>query len=283
MNSFKKFDERQLPKKEDFYSLLNDENISDDDYQHAIDVWNTFDIQNMGEYHDLYLKSDILLLADVFENFREACLEYYILDPTHYITSPGMAWDAMPRMTEINLELVTDIDMQLFIEKGMRGGISYIANRHLKANNKYMENYNESEVSSYIIYANNLYGWAMIQPLPYGGFKWVEPKYYTEKKEGIGYIYEVDLKYPKHLHDLHNDYPVAPQKMRVSDDMLSLYCKMIKNKFGISNGNVQKLIPTLYDKEKYVLHEKNLKLYLSLGLKLKKKYIESFNLMKNHG
>ena len=172
MNSFEKFADRQLPKKEDFYSLLTDEDISDDDYQHAIDVWNTFDIQNMGEYHDLYLKSDILLLADVFENFREGCLEYYGLDPTHYITTPGLSWDAMLKMTSTNLELITDIDMLLFVEKGMRGGISYIANRHARANNKYMKFYNPEDDTTYIIYldANNLYGWAMIQPLPYGGF-----------------------------------------------------------------------------------------------------------------
>ena len=170
-------------KKKIFYSLLTDEDISDDDYQHAIDVWNTFDIQNMGEHHNLYLKSDILLLADVFENFREGCLEYYGLNPTHYITTPGLSWDAMLKMTSTNLELITDIDMLLFVEKGMRGGISYIANRHARANNKYMKFYNPEDETTYIIYldANNLYGWAMIQPLPYGGFQWVEPKLYTKK------------------------------------------------------------------------------------------------------
>ena len=111
---------------------------------------------------------------------------------------------------------------------------------------------------SYIIYldANNLYGWAMIQPLPYGGFKWVEPKYYAEKEEGIGYIYEVDLEYPDELHDLHNDYPCAPQKLCVNDEMLSEYCQDIKNKYKIGNSRVYKLIPTLNDKERYVLHEK---------------------------
>ena len=150
MDSFDKFKRKKLPCKEDFYSLLTEEDISDDDYNHAKSVWNTFKIKNMGEYHDLYLKSDILLLADVFENFREASKVNYGLDPTHYLTSPGLAWDAMLRMTGINLDLITDIDMQLFIERGMRGGISYIAHRHAVANNKYMENYNESEESSYI-------------------------------------------------------------------------------------------------------------------------------------
>ena len=142
MDSFDKFNEK-LPPKEEFYSILNDEDITDDQYKHAQNVWNTFNLKNMGEYHDLYLKSDILLLADVFENFRKTCLQYYKLDPCHYFTSPGLSWDAMLKMTDIKLELMTDIDMFQFIEKGMRGGISYIANRYGKSNNKYMKTYDE--------------------------------------------------------------------------------------------------------------------------------------------
>ena len=272
MDSFSKFNDTELPKREEFYSLLTNENISEDAYRHAKDVWNKFNLKNMGEYHDLYLKTDILLLVDVFENFRKTCLTYYKLDPLHYITSPGLAWDAMLKMTKINLELITDIDMQLFIEKGLRGGISYIAHRHAEANNKYTRNYDPDKPSSYIMYldANNLYGWAMSQPLPYRNFKWVEADSVIPKRKGVGHIYEVDLEYPKELHDLHNDYPCAPEKIKVSDDMLSDYCREIKNKFNISSGNVNKLIPTLNDKKNYVLHEENLKLYLSLGLRLKK-------------
>lgn len=135
MDSFDKFNEK-LPTKEDFFSIMNNEHISNKDYQHAQTVWETFMLKTMGEYHDLYLKSDILLLADVFENFRKTCLAYYKLDPCHYFTSPGLSWDAMLKMTNIKLELMTDIDMFQFIEKGMRGGISYIANRYGKANNK---------------------------------------------------------------------------------------------------------------------------------------------------
>ena len=278
MDSFDKFNS-PLPKKEEFYSILNNEHISDENYKHAQNVWNTFNLKNMGEYHDLYLQSDILLLTDVFENFRKTCLEYYKLDPCHYFTSPGLSWDAMLKMTDIKLELMTDVDMFQFIEKGLRGGISYIANRYGKANNKYMKDYKKDKPSKYIMYldANNLYGWAMSQYLPTGGFKWLKQnkidnldlkKYYKENKKGI--ILEVDLEYPEKLHDLHNDYPLAPEKVKVTDNMLSNYCKKIADKYNISTGLVYKLIPTLNKKEKYVLHYRNLQLYIDLGLKLTK-------------
>ena len=279
MDSFEKFNKTELPTKEEFYSILNNEHISDEDYSHAQKVWNTFKLQTMGEYHNLYLKSDILLLADVFENFRKTCLQYYKLDPCHYFTSPGLSWDAMLKMTNIKLELMTDIDMFQFIEKGMRGGISYIANRYGKANNKYMSEYDEKEPSKYIMYldANNLYGWAMSQYLPTGGFKWLTEKqinkinlaqYNEDSNKGL--LIEVDLEYPKELHDLHNDYPVAAERVCVNKDMLSEYCKTIATKYNISTGLVSKLIPTLSNKEKYVLHYRNLQLYLDLGLKINK-------------
>ena len=233
----------------------------------------------MGDYHDLYLKSDIVLLADVFENFRKTCLQYYKLDPCHYFSSPGLSWDAMLKMTNIKLELMNDIDMFQFIEKGLRGGTAYIANRFGEANNKYMKTYNKKLPTKYIMYldANNLYGWAMSQYLPTGNFKWLSQKRikktnlgkYTENSDK-GLILEVDLEYPQDLHNLHNDFPLGPEKIKVDKNMLSDYCKQIADKFNISSGLVHKLIPTLNNKEKYVLHYRNLQLYLSLGLKLKK-------------
>ena len=185
----------------------------------------------------------------------------------------------MLKMTNIKLELMTDIDMFQFIEKGMRGGVSYIANRYGKANNKYMKEYDEKAPSKYIMYldANNLYGWAMSQYLPTGNLKWMTDKeiskldlgkYKADGKNGL--ILEVDLEYPQELHDIHNDYPVTPEKVKVSNNMLSAYCKKIAEKYNISIGLVSKLIPTLRDKKEYVLHYRNLQLYLDLGLKIKK-------------
>ena len=165
MDCFEKFDQTELPTKEQFYSILNDQHVTNGEYDHGRKVWKTFDIKTMGEYHDLYLKSDVLLLADVFESFRKTCLQYHKLDPCHYFTCPGLSWDAMLKMTNIKLELMTNVDMFQFNEKGMRGGVSYIANRYGKTNNKYMKNHHKNEQSKYIVYldANNLYGWAMSQ------------------------------------------------------------------------------------------------------------------------
>ena len=279
MDNFDRFDEQTPPAKEEFYSIMNDQHILDEDYNHAQNVWKTFKLRNMGEYHDLYLKSDVLLLADIFENFRKTCLEYYKLDPCHYFTSPGLSWDAMLKMTDIKLELMTDIDMFQFIEKGMRGGISYIANRYGKGNNKYMKSYDKTKPSKYIMYldANNLYGWAMSQYLPTSGFRWMTEKqisklgvakYNENSKKGL--ILEVDLEYPKELHNLHNDYPLAAERVCVNKEMLSEYCKKIAAKYNISTGLVSKLVPTLKNKEKYVLHYRDLQLYTDLGLKVTK-------------
>ena len=117
MDSFEKFNNRELPTKDQFYSILNDEHITGDEYIQAKEVWDTFYIRTMGNYHDLYLVSDVLLLTNVFENFRKTCMQYYKLDPCHYFTSLGLSWDAMLKMTNIKLELMTDIDMFQFIEK----------------------------------------------------------------------------------------------------------------------------------------------------------------------
>ena len=162
MDDWEKFNETTLPKKGDFCSNLNMENITNVDYMHVKRVCKDFEIKNLGEYHDLYLKSDTLLLADVFENFRKMCLKIYHLDPAKFLSAPGLAWEAALKKTEVKLELLTDIDMILIVEKCIRGGICHAIHRYAKANNKYMKDYDKNKESSYLKYwdVNNLYGWA---------------------------------------------------------------------------------------------------------------------------
>ena len=121
MDSFEKFNQTELPTKEQFYSILNYQHVTYGEYDHAKKVWKAFNIETMGEYHDPHLKSDMLLLADVFKSFRKTCLQYYKLDPCHYFTSLGLSCDAMLKLTDIILELMIDVDMFLFIKKGMKG------------------------------------------------------------------------------------------------------------------------------------------------------------------
>ena len=185
-------------------------------------MFKVFKLENLGNYHDLYVQSDTLLLADVFNNFRDMCIKEYELDPAHFLSLPGLAWQACLKRTNIELELLTDYDMVLMVEKGIRGGIFHSIHRYAKANNKYMKNYNNNEESSYIQYldANNLYGWAMSEKLLVNGFKWFDNdkineefiKNYNENDKK-GYILEVDVKYPKKLHDLHSDLPFLPERM----------------------------------------------------------------------
>ena len=219
---------------------MNNTNITSEDYNIALEIYSKFNCKNLGEYSDLYLKSDVCLLADVFENFRNTCLLYYKLDPAHYFSSPGLAWDAMLKMTNVKLDLISDIDMENMIQMGMRGGISTIIHRHEKANNKYMKDYEKDKESSYLMYldANNLYGWAMCQKLPIGNFKWSNPNDFkmSNYKDDKGCIVECDLEYPACLHDLHNMYPLAPEKILISEDMLSPYCKQIFIDFGLQNS-----------------------------------------------
>ena len=223
-------------------------------------MFKEFELKYIGEYHDLHVQSDTLLLADVFENFRNMCIKVYELDPAHFLSLPGSAWQACLKKTNVKLELLTDYDMLLMVEKGIRGGICRVIHRHAKANNKYMKNYDKNKESSYIqdLDANNLYGWAMSQKLPVNVFKWIIDateidekfiKNYDEDSDK-GYILEVDVNHPRKLHDLHSDLQFLPKRMKTDK------CK--------------KLVCNLLNKKKYVVHIRSLKQALNHGLKLKK-------------
>ena len=254
IDCLEKLNETQLPQKSVFYSKLNDAEISEEDYAHAQTVWKEFGCKTMRKYHNLYNICDVLQLADVFENFRDVCMKNHKLDPAWYYTSPGLSWDAMLKRTRVELVLLSNYDMVLMIKNGIRAGVSTITTRYGKSNNKYMgEAFDENEPSKFITYldANNLYGWAMNKPLPTHGFKWMSVEELNSWKnitneDGIGCILEVDLEYPKTLHDLHNDYPLAPESIKVQ--------------------KVYKLIPNLNDKKNYVVHYENLKIYESMGM-----------------
>ena len=256
MDSFEKFN-FTFPEKDAFFSQLSGK-VSDEDYFHAKEVWEKFGMKSLGEYHDLYLKTDVFLLADVVENFRTVLLKNYLLDPAWFLTAPAFFWCAMLKMTEVELELICEgnIEMFQFFERQIRGGVSSVFHRFSQANNKFMKDFDSSKVSKFIVYldANSLYPTAMMQPLPVGGFEWLsEGKLKQWEKivdsEDLGCVLEVDLEYPAELHDFHNDFPLAPELMEV--------------------GGIFKLIPNLKDKEKMVLDGRNLKLFLSLGMKLK--------------
>ena len=227
MDSWQRFDETSLPDKEAFYSNLNMEDITDVDYRRI----------------NLYVQSDTLLLADVFGNFRNMCIKVFELDPAHFLSPPGLAWQACLKKIEVKLELLTDVDMLLMVEKGIRGGLCHAIYRYAKANNKYMKNYNKDKEESFLQYLddNNLYGWAMPQKLLVNGFKWKTNmskfneefiKNYGEDSDK-GYILEVDVKYPKKLHGLHEDLPFLPEIMKI--------------------GKCKKLVSNLYDKKTMLL------------------------------
>ena len=176
LDNWEKFNETLIPDKEAFYSELNKEDVTDEGYAHAQKVWKVFEIKNLGEYHDLYVQSDTLWLANVFENFKDKCIEVYELDPAHFLSVPELAWQACLKKIGVKLVLLADNDVLMRIEKGIRGGICQAVYRHAKGNNKYMNDYDKDIESSCLEYldANNLYGWAISQKLPADGFKWVE-------------------------------------------------------------------------------------------------------------
>ena len=213
----------------------------------------------MVDYHDHYLKKDVLLSADIFEKFIAPCLKLYGLDPWHYFSSQGLSWDTMLKNTGVKLEKIPDIDKYFFTEKGL-AGMSYIAKRYAKANNKYRNDYDAKKPSTFISYLdmNNSYAWAMTEYLPYERFKWLKNVdgfhlMSISQKSPIGLFLKVDLEYPDELHKLHNYYPLAPEKLAIFSNTLSHYCKEIADKYETKVGDVKKVIPSLGNNQDFLV------------------------------
>ena len=262
IDNLSKLNDTKLPNIEEFYNELTDEHITVEEYKRAKYVWSLFSCKDIGEYSDIYLKSDILLLADIFQNFRKTCLNIYKLDPAHYYTFPGLSMDACLKYTGVELELLTDPDMLHFYKNNIRGGVSTCVTRKSVANNLFLSSYDPSQPTKYLMYfdATNLYGFAMSQYLPEKDFVWLtDISKFTSKhimnisdNSEKGYVLEVDLEYPEGLHLLHNEFPFCPQN------------------FKPPNSKNEKLIPNLYNKKNYVTHYMLLKQCLKYGLKLTK-------------
>ena len=228
-NNTKKYKEQKLPNKEEFFNKINNKNISDEDYTHARNVFEKFECKKL-DYSILYFKTDLCHISDVFQKFSDFAYETYEIDPRHSYTLPGFSWQAMLKLTKIELELISDPDMYLFLMDTIRGGISVCNKKHVKADNKYIDK--NTKNNKYLLYldANNLYGYSMIQSLPYKNFKWSINL--TLDKIQIG-IYEVDIEIPKELQNKFKDYPLCPEIKSIPENNLSEYQKYLNNKLNI--------------------------------------------------
>lgn len=285
MSSFENFSETSLPSRQSFYSTVSMKTITEEEYEFAQKVWRTFGCRTMRDYHNLYVSCDTFILADVFENFRSMSERIYDLDPVNFSTAPGLSWMAALKHSKVELDILTDIEMALFIDRSLLGGYSAVVNPVGQANNEYLgpAHYNPDLPKKYILLldCNNEYGYSMSGYLPYGNFRWIQPEefsIFTERyfkfastTNKTSYFVECDLEYPVEFHDdeAHSDFPLAMEKMDIVNTNLSDYQKKLTEALNLRSGG-EKLCATFYKKHKYILHLENLQQYLKLGLKLGK-------------
>ena len=255
-------------------TLTGTVDITPDQYNEAVSIYDAFACRNLGDYHDLYLQTDVFLLADIFEKFRRVCLRVYKLDPAHFYSAPNLSWDAMLISTNAKLGLLDEIDKLLFFERGIRGGVNGVGEiRHFYANNDSLPHHNPGKATTFRAFVDvtSLYAGTMQKMMPIGNYKWntaitLQQILDTSADADVGFFVEVDLLYPKELHDIHNGLPLAPEKRQIMPQWLSAYAKS----FSLKPNKVPKLIETLFDKKHYVCHYENLKFYVKHGLVVKK-------------
>ena len=270
-----------LPPKSAFYNRLTETDITDEDYEHACAVYEAFGCKTFSDYLKIYQNSDVILLVEVFTSFRRTAMNYYSLDPVHFVTSADLTWNAGLKLTKVELELFSDINDYVWVESQMRGGICFLGKRYAIANDPYIsETYNVDKENSYIIGldANNLYGFAMVQPLPYGNFRWLSQSEIenfnileTSPNSSVGFLLEIDLDYPSELHCLHDDFPMAPEHLNITYEMLSPHAKKLCDSLNLKHVlPCKKLTPNFFAKKNYISHYLNVKFYVENGLKITK-------------
>lgn len=276
MDSFEKYNETCLPSKDKFYNSLNNQEISDEEYLYAQQVFRGFECKNLGDFSNTYMIQDTVILSEIFEAFRKMCLCYYGLDPCHFYSLPGFTYTAALKFTRVECDLIRDPNMFLMIESGIRGGLSMVSHRHAIANNKLMKNFNPHQPSSFIAYFDvcNLYGYALKSFLPQKDFQFDIVENFNDEKikllddEGDdGYIFQVDLEYPRHLHRAHDAFPLIIDHLTITPDLLSPYNWSIYEKFEEKPlARDIKLCPNFRKKEYYVVHYRLLKYFLEMGI-----------------
>ena len=268
--------ERCLPPREAFYDNMKNAECPLEEYEHAQHVWAALGCQTFQDYHLFYLMTDVMLLADVFEGFRDMFMSAFKLDPAYYVGLPSAVWDAFLKKSGVELQLITDDEQFTFVERAKRGGISMISNRYAHANNKHMKAYDSTQPSSYILYedANSLYPTVMTKSLPVGKYAW-HPDLTLEQIMGWdddcewGAFVELDTEYPAELHDLHNDYPIQESKMSPTDAQVSPLTRAQRTELHIKD-NVPKLVPNLFDKQNIVCHISRAKFWAEHGIRITK-------------
>ena len=258
-----KLRETTLPPKSAFYNQLRDEDVSDKQYERAQTIWTQLSMKTLRDWHDFYMTLDVLLLADVFQNFRHVMLRSHGLDCLHFPSLPSMTLQLALKITGVELELISDLNIYVMLEAGIRGGLSYVAQRHAKANFPEMPDYRPDLPTSHVLYldCNSLYTTCQSYPLPVGGFRFLSESELANfdvasvsADSEIGYFVECDLRYPKHLHSSHNAYPLAPEHVLIKADMLSDTLRFMLDATDIVHHPCTKLVSNLRDKTRYVTH-----------------------------
>ena len=287
MDDIEKMKHEGLPPIGAFDSKHSQKKLKTEEYIHAINVYNKLNCKTFEDYHMTYLKCDVLLLADVFENFRITSLQTYELDPANYLSAPALGWDALLLISGVALELISDLEILDMIERQKRGGLCFVGSkRHEEANNKYLDDYDTSKPSNYIIDldANNLYGYTMCKHLPIGGHKFIDKPIIevlnTSDINNKGYTVKLDFSYPEEIHDEIKEYQPAPENIAPYIEWFSKYQVDVGLETGAikynekaeeyRNCGTQKLIPHLYQHKNYVIDYRNLKYLVKLGIQIDK-------------